>query len=378
MSWGRDTRLFATAAAGTEGALKAELRDLGLSGGKAARGGVRVGGGLEAIARLCARSRIAVRVLIELDEFACADERALDRGVGAIAWERWLTPDRTLAVRATSRDSRVSHTGFLAQRVKDGIVDRQRRLLGARSSIDRRDPDVGVVLRLERDRASVLLDASGASLHRRGWRAEEGAAPLKETLAAAVVRLSGWDRERALHDPLCGAGTIPIEADLWARGVPAQRPERRFGFERWADHDEDARARVARERAAGEARVRADGPACAGSDEDPEAVRRARANAARAGSRARFEVADLTAVALPAGAHVVANPPYGERLAAADVWPALEVAVARWRAAGHPVSLLLPDDAPALNPPGAAAPRAHSLFNGALPCRLVTWDDPKG
>ncbi|MEZ4339723.1 MAG: THUMP domain-containing protein [Sandaracinaceae bacterium] len=373
MTWERDTRLFVTAAAGTEGALKAELRDLGLAGAKAARGGVRVSGGLEAITRICFRSRIAVRVLIELGDFPCGDEASLDRGVGAIGWERWLTPDRTLAVRATSRGSRLDHTGFLAQRVKDNIVDRQRRVASKRSSVDKRDPDLGVVLRLERDHATLLLDASGASLHRRGWRLEEGAAPLKETLAAAVLRISGWDRKRPLHDPLAGAGTIPIEAELWARGVPAQRPERRFGFERWADHDEEARDRAARERESAAARVASDGPSCWGSDTDPRIVEVARANAGRAGSRATFRVDDMETVEPEPGAHVVANPPYGERLDATDLWDHLERAVVRWRRAGHPVSLLLPDDGPPLATELGSPPRRHALFNGPLRCHLVTW-----
>lgn len=373
MSWDRDTRLFVTAAAGTEGALKAELRDLGLGGAKAARGGVRVRGGLEAITRICTRSRIAVRVLIELAEFDCADERALDRGVAAIPWERWLTPERTLAIRATSRASRILHTGFLAQRAKDAVVDRQRDTFGERSSVDKEDPDLGVVVRLDRDRATILLDASGASLHRRGWRTEEGAAPLKETLAAAVVRLSGWDRERPLVDPLCGAGTLAIEAELWSRGIPAQSPERRFGFQRWADHDADAEARVARERAAGEARVEPDGPSCRGSDVDPAIVRVAIANAHRAGSRARFEVCDLRDAVLEPGAHVVSNPPYGERLEA-SAWPILAAAVARWRSLGHAVSLLLPEGAPDLGGGPGPGPRRHSLFNGPLRCSLVTWN----
>ncbi|MCB9594443.1 MAG: RNA methyltransferase [Sandaracinaceae bacterium] len=375
MSWDRDTPLFITAAAGTEVALKAELRDLGLSGAKGARGGVRVRGGLEAITRVCYRSRIAVRVLIEIADFPCGDERALDKGVGALPWDRWLTPEHTLAVRATSRASRLDHTGFVAQRTKDAIVDAQRRVCGFRSSVDKKDPDLGVVVRIDRDRATVSLDASGASLHRRGWRLEDGPAPLKETLAAAALRISGWDRERPLVDPLCGAGTLPIEAELWARGVPAQRAERRFGFERWADHDEDAAARAARERASGAARAKEDGPSCRGSDADPQIVEVAAANAERAGSRATFSVADLRDVELEEGAHVIANPPYGERLDATDVWAPLDAAVTRWWSRGHPVSLLLPDDAPRLGP-DSEAPLRHALFNGALRCHLVTWGKP--
>lgn len=370
MSWDRDTRLFVTAPAGTEVALKAELRDLGLSGAKADRGGVRVKGGLEAITRLCARSRLAVRVLIEVGSFAAGDERGLYLGIAAIDWSRWLTPDRTLAVRAVSHRSRLAHTGFIAQKTKDAIVDGQRRRGGERSSVDRRDPDLSIFLRLERDRATVLLDASGGSLHRRGWRADAGEAPLKENLAAAMLRLSGWDRERPLVDPFCGSGTIPIEADLWARAVPAQSVHRRFGFERWSDHGEEAKARVARERERGASRELGSGPTCAGSDRDAAAVRNARANAKRALSRARFEARDARDVRLDTPSHIVGNPPYGERLDATESASVVAEALDRWRT--HHVTLLLPEDAPWAEPPVRPLSE-HALYNGPLRCRLLTW-----
>lgn len=370
MSWGRDTKLFLTAPAGTEVALKAELKDLGLGGAKADRGGVRVKGGVEAITRVCSRSRIAVRCLVELDTFACGNERALDRGMSAIEWERWLTPERTLAIRATSKRSRLDHTGFLAQRAKDAVVDRQRQRFGRRSSVDKRDPDVGIVLRLDEDRATVLLDASGQSLHRRGWRLDEGEAPLKENLAAAVLRMSGWDRERLLVDPFCGAGTIPIEAELWSRGAPAQPGTRRFGFERWADHDAAAQARATKERASGRSRQRDHGAPVEGSDRDPDAVRMAESNAKRANSRARFTTLDAADVDPPQPCHIVANPPYGERLEVVGIRRLLAKCVGSWRQKHH-VSLLLPEDLDI--PVRGPAPRAQPLFNGPLRCHLVTW-----
>jgi len=370
VSWGRDTRLFLTAPLGTEKALKAELRDLGLGGAKGARGGVRVKGGVEAITRICSRSRIAVRCLIELDTFACGDERALDRGMSAIAWERWLTPERTLAIRATSKRSRLDHTGFLAQRAKDAVVDRQRQRFGRRSSVDKRDPDVGIVLRLDADRATVLLDASGQSLHRRGWRLDEGEAPLKENLAAAILRMSGWDRERLLVDPFCGAGTIPIEAELWSRDAPAQPGTRRFGFERWADHDAAAQARAANERASGRSRQRERGAPVEGSDRDPDLIRAAQSNGNRANSRARFTTRDAADVDPIPAAHIVANPPYGERLEAVGIRRFLAKCVTSWRERHH-VSLLLPEDLDV--PVRGPTPRSQPLFNGPLRCQLVTW-----
>ncbi len=363
----RGQRLFLTSPAGAEPALKAELRDLGLSGAKAARGGVHVRGGDDAMARLCLRSRVAGRVLLEIGRFACPDERALYRGVGQLPWERWLTPDRTLAVTASSRASELSHTHFIAQKTKDAIVDGQRRETGTRSSVDVRDPDVGVFVRIDGAEASVFLDASGGSLHRRGWRVDATEAPLKEHLAAAILRLSGWDRESPLVDPTCGSGTIPIEAWLWAQQGDCQPPSRRFGFQRWADHDD------AREGALDRARARPrqpTAPLCKGSDVDPTAIEAARANAARAGAEVELEVADYAAITLPPGAHVVMNPPYGERLEVdEESWRALEAALDGWSA--HPRTVLVPEDAPrlALGPPVSV----HRLFNGPLRCRLLTW-----
>lgn len=364
--------LFVTAAAGTEKPLKEELRELGLRGVKGDRGGVRLTGGLEAIATVCLASRIAIRVMVEVGGFDCPDEDALYRGIHRIEWERWLTPERSLAVQAVCRDSRLTHTQFIAQKTKDAVVDRQRSDAGVRSSVDRRGADVEIFVRVKKDRAGVFLDASGASLHLRGWRTEAGDAPLKETLAAAILRLSGWDRERPLVDPLCGSGTFPIEADLWASNLPAQPRQRRFGFERWADFDEAAREQLEaiKERLAGE--VRSDAPSCVGRDASASVISIARSNATRAKSRARFEVGQLADLALDEPSHIVSNPPFGQRI---DVdrrfWEQLSETLARMPQ--HTVSLLLPEDAPHDLVPGRYS-RGHRLFNGRLPCRLVTWD----
>lgn len=363
----RGKPLFLTTPAGTEPALKDELRDLGLSGAKATRGGVRVRGGDDAIARLCLRSRIAGRVLLQIAELSCPDERALYRGVNELTWERWLTPDRTVAVSAAARDSRLTHTKFIAQKTKDAIVDRQRRLSGARSDVDPADPDVAVFVRLSKNRATVYLDASGGSLHRRGWRLDTGEAPLKENLAAAILRLSGWDRRRPLIDPMCGSGTLPIEGWLWAQQGDAQPPSRRFGFERWADCTEERLAALDRARARPRQPT---APLCRGSDHDPSAIEAARANAQRAGAEVELEVRALEDVEPPEGAQVVMNPPYGERIEVDEAdWAALEAALARWDRCHRTV--LMPEDGPRLELGRPAS--VQRLFNGPLKCRLVTW-----
>jgi putative N6-adenine-specific DNA methylase len=364
--------LFVTAAAGTEVALRDELRELGLRRVRADRGGVRLDGERDEARTVCLGTRIGVRALLEVGRFACPSEDALYEGITAIEWERWLRPALTLAVTAVAKDSALRHTNYIAQRTKDAIVDRQRAKEGNRSSVDRHDADLGVFVHLKRDEAAIFLDASGGSLHARGWRARAGVAPLKETLAAALLRMSGWDRASPVIDPMCGSGTIAIEADLWARGVPPQFPSRRFGFERWADYDAEARQRTAEQRSLLAEAAREEGPWCLGYDREAAMVELARANATRARSGATFGVRTIEDfVPTDQPALVIANPPYGERLEAdRATWRALGRSVQRME--GQRVALLLPEDAPNVmeRPPSAV----HRVFNGRLPCRFALWE----
>jgi 23S rRNA G2445 N2-methylase RlmL len=364
--------LFITAAKGTEKALKEELLEFGLRGVRADRGGVRVPGGREQAITICLRSRIAVRVLFEVGRFECPGEDALYEGVSAIEWERFLHPGLTLAVSAVSKHPRLTHTGYIAQRTKDAIVDRQRDRARERSSVDRKDADLDVFVHVDKGQAAIFIDASGRSLHQRGWRNRGLKAPLKETLAAAMLRMCGWDRKSALHDPMCGSGTLPIEADLYARGVSPQMEGRRFGFERWADFDETAAARLAEIKERVKRDALAQGPSCTGSDNDAGALEAAIENAKRARSSARFfgaRIGELTGI--DRSAHLIANPPYGERLQATpEDWRALERAFDRMQ--GHRITLLLPDDAPR-DLMGRKSVSALPLYNGNLACWLVTW-----
>lgn len=361
---------FATAAKGTEGALRDELREIGVRGVRADRGGVHFGGDWGDALRACLASRIALRILWPLGEFDAPDGEALYRGVRAIDWTPVLTPRHTLAVRATVRDGALRHSGFIALKTKDAIVDQLRDRHGSRPSVDADNPDVGIFVHLLRDRARVHLDVSGESLHKRGWRSLHNAAPLKETLAAAVVRLSGWDRRVPLRDPMCGSGTLAIEAALWARGI-APGLDRTLGVERWALFDPSMRRRLSELREELRAGVRAERVDIAASDLDPEAVRLTRENARRAGVEiavSRRPVAEL-APTDPPGV-VVVNPPYGERLAGGDALYRGMAAVFR-RLRGHRVCILAgsPDVERALGKPE----KWLLLFNGPIECRLLTY-----
>ncbi len=365
-------RFFATAAKGTEPALRDELRELRFRRVRADRGGVHFEGELIEGARACLWSRVAVRVLLEVASFDAGDAQALYEGVRAIRWDAWMTPRSTVAVRASCRSSRMTHSQFVAQRTKDGIVDAVRTEAGERPDVDRDDPDVLVAVHLARDRATVYLDVGGGSLHERGWRARSGEAPLRETLAAAILRLSGWDRERPLIDPMCGAGTIAIEAAAWARRMAPGLSRERFGFERWTDHGDAMRARVCDLRDAARAEARADGPPVYASDVDPLAVERTRANALRAGVSLVVETRDVRRLApLDPPGFVVTNPPYGERMdAEASVIEDLARALRRLQ--GHTVAILA--GSPAIGRAMRSEPeRWWILHNGPIECRLLLY-----
>ena len=312
-------RFFVTCSKGTEGALRRELAALRLRGVRGERGGVAFEGELEAGMRACLHSRVGMRVLLQLAHFPAADAAALYDGVRTVDWRTWLTARTTLAVEATVRDSGITHSGFAALKVKDGVVDALRDALGARPDVDVHDPDVRVVLHLAGDAADLALDLAGDPLHRRGYRVGMTPAPLKESLAAAVLALGGVDPARAFVDPMCGSGTLAIEQALAARHV-APGLGRSFGFQRWPCYR--GRLQSAWDRMKDEARqaVLPSAPApLLARDFSARALEAARRNAAAAGVAGdiRFERGDVRDLVPPAGVDpgtVCANPPYGERL----------------------------------------------------------------
>jgi 23S rRNA G2445 N2-methylase RlmL len=366
--------LFATAARGTEVALRDELRERRFRRVRADRGGVHFEGDLVEAGRACLESRIAVRVLVKLGELEARTQHELYDAVRAFDFRPWITPRHTLAVSSVSRDSALNHTQFIAQKTKDAIVDQLRDALGARPSVDLDDADVRVFVHFVRDRATVYLDASGESLHRRGYRARIGGAPLKETLAAALLRMSGWDRVQPLCDPMCGSGTLAIEADLWARDVAPGILRKRFGFERWPGHAPSDANRMRELRDAARARVKREGaslPAVEGSDVDPRVLELARENAKAAASLATFRVLPLTSFRPPSGARVITNPPYGERLEADDRLFA-EMGEVFSALAGRDVDVL--SGTPAIERAmRMRAATSRPVWNGPIECRLLSY-----
>ena len=310
-------RFFATCARGTEGALRRELSTLRLHAVRGDRGGVAFEGGLEDGARVCLHARVAIRVLLELARFPAPDAAALYDGARSVPWSDWLGVRTTLAVDASVDSPTLTHSGYAALKVKDAVVDALRERLGARPDVDPKDPDVRVVLHLARGEATLALDLAGEPLHRRGYRAVTTVAPLKETLAAAMLALGGVDPALPFVDPLAGSGTLAVEHALRARGI-APGLGRAFGFQRWPVYRGALQSAFDRLRAEARAAAlpRAPAPIVA-RDLHPKAIAAARRNVEAAGvaEDVRIEqgdARDLEPIA-PSGT-LCTNPPYGERL----------------------------------------------------------------
>jgi 23S rRNA G2445 N2-methylase RlmL len=270
--------------------------------------------------KACLWSRIGMRVLLELGGFSAVNADALYEGARALDWGEHLDAEHTLAVSATVRDNHaLSHSGFAALKVKDAVVDALRdRFGGRRPNVDPKDPDVAIALHLRGDQAHVYLDLAGEPLHRRGYRVAMTEAPLKETLAAAVLVLGGANVEQPFVDPMTGSGTLAIEQALRARRM-APGLRRGFGFQRWPSQAQAPAFAALVEEAKAVAQATAPAAIIA-RDASATALAAARRNAEAAGVAAdiTFQQGDARAFVtdLPPGT-LCLNPPYGERLEAA-------------------------------------------------------------
>ena len=350
--------LFAITAPGLEPLTRAELLALHVKHVGSDDGGVPFGGGLEAVMRANLWLRTASRVLVRVAEFEATTFRDLELIARQLPWERYASPARPVRFRVTCRKSRLYHSDAVAQRLADAL---DRRLGGAGPVVpDAADEDAAegdaaggegdaqlFVVRFFRDRCTISADSSGELLHRRGYRQAVAKAPLRETLAAAMLDAAGYTGAAPLLDPLCGAGTIPIEAALRARRI-APGARRRFAFEHWPAFDGARWRAMVDEAVAGE--LPAAPAPIQGSDRDEGAIAAARANAARARVEPDVDFAVLpVSAAAPAGAGpglVATNPPYGVRVGDRDRLRNLYVAlgnVLRTRCPGWTAALLLAD-----------------------------------
>ncbi|NQU41545.1 MAG: RNA methyltransferase [Lentisphaerae bacterium] len=364
---------YAAAIPGTEKALCEELCELGFGSVRLNRGGIPFRGEAREGWRACLESRIAQRIQLLLHRFPCPSEDALFDGVKAIDWSPYIRSDQTLSVSAVCIASAITHSGFAALKVKDAIVDQIRARTGQRPSVDRHDPDLRIFLYLANNKAALYLDLSGEPLHRRGYRKEAGEAPLRETLAAAILRMSHWDRTSTLVDPMCGSGTIPIEAALWARNIAPGLSRAQFGFERWAQFGEREATELKELRGQLRSVVTGQSPRIVCSDIDPTVLDIASDNARTAGVKLSFKERDVRDLQGDQAAHtLVTNPPYGVRLEKSPGF-CREVAATFSRLHGWRVCLLAgtPDYERELS----ATPQYRKpLSNGDIDCAFLSYD----
>ena len=374
-------KLFATCPKGIEPLLADELRALAAEGVRETRAGVAFEGTLATAYRACLWSRLANRILLPLKSFPAPSPEVLYEGAQTIVWKEHLAPEGTLAVDFTTSQSAITHSHYGALKVKDAIVDQLRDEFGARPSVDTAQPDVRVNVYLLRDEATISLDLSGESLHRRGYRTQTVEAPLKENLAAAILMRASWPdiakEGGALVDLMCGSGTLLIEGALMAADAAPGLARQYFGFLHWKQHAVATWSELIEEahkrREAGLQKL----PPIHGYDRDPLAIRSARDNLKRAGlgklvAAKQRELSACAPEETPTGL-VVVNPPYGERLGAtselsalyAELGTQLKICFPGWRAA---VFTGNPELGKSM---GLRAVRMHTLYNGAIECKLL-------
>lgn len=369
----QDRLFFAQAARGLDELVRDELRELGVGDSEAAGGGIHFHSDAAGLYRVNYRSRLVSRVLAPLAGFTCFSEQALYDSARALDWQALFSAEQTFAVFANVWESRMAHSHYAALRLKDAIADHFRERCGRRPDVDTEHPDVWINLSIRRDRALISLDTSNGSLHRRGYRVQSITAPLQETLAAAMVRLSGWHGERALVDPMCGSGTILAEAFMQYCRVPAAFKKEKFGFQSMPDFDAQAWDEVRRESATAirempEGLIR-------GSDSERQAVAAARSNLREIpGTRGiaveRKDFRDLPGIP---GATIICNPPYGIRIGDLEETRSLYRDLGDFLKQRCPGSTayILCGNLDLIGAIGLKPARRFVLYNGPIECRLL-------
>lgn len=376
--------LIATCAGGLEPVLAQEITDRGWRVAGRDSGAVRFTGPASAVAEANIVLRTASRILVPVIKGQTRSYDDLYQFTAGADWLRLAPPARTIGVTVVSSDRELNDTRFAALRVKDAIVDLQRRRTGKRSEVDRRAPDIGVVVFINNGVTEISLDSTGSPLHMRGYRTEAGTAPLRETVAAGMVLLSGWDRRTPLVDPFCGSGTILIEAALIAADIHPGIGRDDFAFLRWPGADRPGFERLREKLRSHTGPATSDqtepegGPTNAplihGADQDGAIVKIAQRNAQRAGVREfiTFDRRDFFSEPnTPTGAMILTNPPYGERMDLQD-------AAAFYHQVGDHLkqhykgstAWVLSANRPAMKQLGLRTSAKLPLFNGGLESRF--------
>jgi len=360
---------------GLEEILAKELSDLGAEDIGLLKRGIEFKGDKKLLYMANYNCRTALRILVPVARFRAADEIMLYDGVRSIPWEKYLDFSGKFAIDSVISYSPFTHSGFVSLKAKDAIVDRFRDRFGKRPDVDTVDPDLRINVHLFKEQCTVSIDSSGSSLHLRGYRKASTEAPLNEVLAAGLLLLSGWDRKTPFVDPMCGSGTLLIEAALLAGKVPSGYYRPLFGFEKWKDFDSKLWDIVKREC---EEEIVEPGVPLRGYDRDEKAVQACLTNIEQAGvgKFVQVEKADFETGLPPyPRGFLLTNPPYGERIKVDDIKKFYQDLgdVLKKNYAGY-TAWLLGSDLEALKFIGLRPSRKIRVMNGPLECRLVKFD----
>lgn len=370
-------KYFATVARGLEPIAAAELEKLGASEVSTDFTGVHFQGDLALLYRVNLWCRTIFRVLLFIKEVNCETSQQLYQEIKKIDWFEYLNPENTLAIKCTGSNTHLNHTHFTALQIKNAIVDQQRDRTGTRSNIDPENPDLLVNAHIYQNRCILSLDSSGSSLHRRGYRPAMGLAPLKESLAAALLDLSEWKPDLPFLDPLCGSGTLPLEAAFTSLNIAPGLYKDKFGFETWHNFDQSLWESILAE-AKKKKQSQLQAPIF-GSDSDLEVIEQARrnANSCNLENHISLKQQELAEIEAPSDRGVIiCNPPYGKRIGEVDELGGLYKLlgdVFKQRFKGW-TAYILTGNKELAKKVGLKASRRFPVYNGDLPCTLLKYE----
>lgn len=368
-------KFVAKTLAGLEPVLIEELKILGADNILSGKRAVFYEGEIDLLYQSNLELRTALRILVPISEFKVRNEDDLYHKISKIDWSEYMTVDDTLAVDAVTSSEVIRHSKFAALRTKDAIVDQFRKKFGRRPDVNTEFPTLRLNLHIGNDDVTLALDSSGESLHKRGYRVDSVEAPINEVLAAGMILLSGWECDCDFIDPMCGSGTLPIEAALLAYNIPPQINRQSFGFMRWENFDKKLWEKIRNEAILSQVVFQ---HKILASDVDFRAVSSTGYNIEKAGLEGKIEVRRerFENVIPPSDTGLlVTNPPYDERMELEDVqafYKGLgDVLKKNW--AGHS-AWLISSNMDAVKTVGLKPSRRIPLFNGKLECRFLRYD----
>lgn len=360
---------------GLEEVLASELKALGAEEIIKANRAVLFSGDMALLYRANYNLRTALSVLMPVKEFWIKSADDLYRKSTQIDWDKFMDADSTFSVSPVVQSQLFNHTGYAGLKLKDAVADYFRNIYGKRPSVNPADPDILINLHISNEKVTVSLDSSVIPLFKRGYRQEQASAPLNEVLAAGMLLMTGWDASTDLIDPMCGSGTIPIEAGLIACNIPAGRFRKSFGFKSWKGYDPDLFSMIIKE---GEKGIRKSHVVISGSDISENAISQAVKNVSSAGLKEMIslEVSDFGKLKMPVNKGVIfMNPPYGERLLPEDT-DSLYGMIGTTLKHNFPgfTAWIISSNKKSLKHIGLRPKEKHILYNGALECLFNKYE----